>query len=779
MPGRFATGCAAIGGALTLTAATAEAQTAGSAAPTVLPTTEVIGTSPLLGSGVDRDKVPSATHSFSPGDLRREGSPQLPQSLERRLGSISFNEAQDNPHQPDVQFRGFTASPLAGTPQGLAVYQNGVRINEVFGDTVNWDAIPERAINRTNLVGSNPVFGLNALGGAIALEMKNGFTFQGGEIELSGGSFDRRGIEGEWGAQFGNFAAYIAAGGLNEEGWRDFSPSQIRRVYGDLGVRLPGARKGELHLSFTGADNTLTGNGSSPEDLLALRRESIFTYPDRTENKLGMVSLNGTLELTETLSLQAVAYYRRLRQKTLNGDLFEAEECEDTPGTLCLEEADGPALLDQFGAPIPDFLGDAAPGALNRTATSAKGMGGAAQLTHTGRLFERSNHLVAGLAYDRGEVDFSASNEIGALTIDRTVAPAGLIVTSADGTVAPVGLESTTNYYGIYVTDTLDVTDALSLTLGGRFNFAVIELDDQLGTSLDGRHYFARFNPAAGATYKITPEITAYAGYAEGNRAPTPAELSCADPTQPCTLASFFVSDPPLKQVVTHAYEAGLRGRFDLFDTGRVNWNVGLFRTDSEDDIIHVASTIQGRGFFQNAGTTRRQGIEAGASYRSQRWFAYADYAYVDATFRDSLVISSPANPFADADGTIAVGKGDRLPGVPEHRLKLGVDFAVVPDWTVGASLLYTSGQYLRGDEANLNPKIPGYTVVNLHTSYRFFDNFEIFGVVRNLFDEEYATFGTFAELGEISFTEGLVSNPRTISPGAPRSFFAGLRVIF
>src|SRR4051812_8680324 len=163
--------------ALLVSPAAATAQPAEPA--TTLPTTEVIGTSPLLGSGVDRDKVPSATRSVSARDLQREGSPDLTRTLQDRIGAVSINETQDNTFQPDVQYRGFTASPLGGTPQGLAVYQNGVRINEVFGDTVNWDVIPDRAINRTNLLGSNPVFGLNALGGAIALEMKNGFTWQG------------------------------------------------------------------------------------------------------------------------------------------------------------------------------------------------------------------------------------------------------------------------------------------------------------------------------------------------------------------------------------------------------------------------------------------------------------------------------------------------------------------------------------------------------------------------------------------------------------------------
>ena len=277
----------------------------------------------------------------------------------------------------------------------------------------------------------------------------------------------------------------------------------------------------------------------------------------------------------------------------------------------------------------------------------------------------------------------------------------------------------------------------------------------------------------------VTPGVTAYAGYAEANRAPTPAELGCSDPERPCTLASFFVSDPPLKQVVTYTWEGGLRGRFDAWGEGRVGWNVGLFRTDSDDDIINVASPIQGRGFFQNAGTTRRQGAEAGLSFANRSWSAYVDYAFVDATFRDSLSLNSPNNPFAGPDGIIQVSPGDHLPGIPEQRVKVGLDYGITEKWVLGGTFTYNSGQFLRGDEANQNAKIPDYSVVNLHTRYRVLPNFEVFGLVQNLFDEKYATFGTFADVTGVTFTEGTVTDPRTVSPAQPFGAFAGVRIKF
>ena len=82
---------------------------------------------------------------------------------------------QSNPFQADINYRGYTASPLLGTPQGLSVYMDGVRLNQPFGDVVSWDLIPRLAIASTTLMpGSNPLFGLNTLGGALAIQTKDG-----------------------------------------------------------------------------------------------------------------------------------------------------------------------------------------------------------------------------------------------------------------------------------------------------------------------------------------------------------------------------------------------------------------------------------------------------------------------------------------------------------------------------------------------------------------------------------------------------------------------------
>ena len=188
------------------------------------------------------------------------------QSLAQSLPGVSLGDQTGNQFQLDINYRGFTAGPVIGTPQGIAVYQNGVRINEVFGDIVNWDLIPQNAINSLTLVPSNPVYGLNAIGGALSLQMKNGFTYHGVEGELSGGSYGRITTSMQAGSQTGNLSGYITADAINDAGWRQNSPSTLRRVFADLGAR---GDQTEFHVNFTGADNTFGATAATPVQMLS------------------------------------------------------------------------------------------------------------------------------------------------------------------------------------------------------------------------------------------------------------------------------------------------------------------------------------------------------------------------------------------------------------------------------------------------------------------------------------------------------------------------------
>ncbi|HVY58336.1 MAG TPA: TonB-dependent receptor [Xanthobacteraceae bacterium] len=756
-------------GASTATFAPASAQQA-----VTLPTIEVVGTAPLSGSEIERDKVPANVQTLGPADFDHVKAPSLLDAINTGLPGVSLSDQTGNPFQLNLDYRGFTASPVIGTPQGLAVYQNGVRINEVFGDIVNWDFIPEMAVNRMTLVPNNPAFGLNALGGALSIDMKNGLTYQGQQAEVRGGSFGRRSIAGQAGGQSGDYFGYVTADAINDDGWRDQSSSQLRRMYADVGSK---GDKGEFHLSFTGASNKFGATAAAPVELLNQRWSSIYTVPQTTRNDLAFLTANATLHPTDTLSLQGNIYYRGFWQRHVDGNVSDVEVCDD-PTLLCLGDDTTP-LLGSNGLQVPNILGGAVAGEIDRTRTAANSYGGSLQATSTARIFDHDNHLVIGASVDRGIVQFGADGELGTITPESFpfVNGLGVFISSPTGDVAPVSLRAQTTYTGIYATDTFDITSRLSLTAGGRFNVAQIKLEDQLGTALNGDNRYSRFNPVVGLTYKITPDVTAYAGYSEANRAPTPLELGCADPARPCLIDNFLVSDPPLKQVVAHTYEAGLRGNADLGQNGRLAWNVGVFHTRSQDDIINVPSLVTGHGFFQNAGDTLRRGIEAGASYKWERWTAYANYTFVDARFRTPLLLSSPNNPFADADGNIAVSPGDHIPGIPLYRFKAGFEYAVSDPWKVGVDLNVIGSQYLVGDESNLSPKVPAYWVVNLHTSYKVSSNVEVFGLVQNLFNQHYYVSGTFFEADQIPFL-GL-TDPRTFLPGAPLAAYAGLRATF
>src|SRR6202040_2701760 len=210
------------------------------------------------------EKVPASVNIVSADQIDRLRSANISDALQQYVPSIVVNEVSGNPFQPNVQFRGFVASPVSGTPQGLAVYQNGVRINEAFGDTANWDLVATAAIKSVTVVTNNPAFGLNALGGAVNVQMKDGFNYHGAEIDTMGGSFGRIQSSAQWGKQLDNFAVYGALEALHDGGFRNFSASNVRRFYGDVGYKNENA---EFHVNMGAADNNFGASTTVPVEL--------------------------------------------------------------------------------------------------------------------------------------------------------------------------------------------------------------------------------------------------------------------------------------------------------------------------------------------------------------------------------------------------------------------------------------------------------------------------------------------------------------------------------
>src|SRR6202167_4261323 len=209
----------------------------------------VIGNAPLPGLGLPLNEIPSNVQTGDSQDMQRQQALELADYLNNNFSGINVSESADNPFQLDINYHGFTASPLLGTPEGLSVYVDGARVNESFGDTVNWDLIPQNAVSTVTLMsGSNPVFGLNTLGGALSLRTKSGHDDPGTQLEAYGGSFGRRSFEGETGGALGNFDYFLTGDYFDEAGWRDNSPTRVYQGFGKIGWQND---KTEIDLSYT------------------------------------------------------------------------------------------------------------------------------------------------------------------------------------------------------------------------------------------------------------------------------------------------------------------------------------------------------------------------------------------------------------------------------------------------------------------------------------------------------------------------------------------------
>jgi outer membrane receptor protein involved in Fe transport len=774
-----------------LAADAAAPATSNPAAAVELPQVVVIGTTPLPGLGLPLYEVPANVQTGDSKDMQRQQSLNVGDYLNNNFSGVNASDSAGNPYQMDIYYHGFTASPLLGTPEGLSVYVDGVRVNESFGDTVNWDLVPQSAISTVTLMsGSNPVFGLNTLGGALSIRTKSGHDDPGTEIEAYGGSFGRRSFEGQTGGALGNFDYFVTGSFFDETGWRQNSPSRVVQGFGKVGWETD---KTDLDLSYTYADTSLWGNGATPDSMLHYLYESSYT-PDYTANLMNFVNLTGTQFLADTLLLSGNVFYRHLNTESINGNVNDSY----------LDSSDyvGPPI--DCGAPPANetALAYCTPGqnATGRLEQSSKGIG--LQLTDSQDLFGAKNQAVLGADYTDSQDSFAQSYQYGGLTADRAL----IYEVSPYNNETVISLNGGNKIYGVYVTDTLSPDKLLHFTLSARYNsnterLSGYSLNTNLGPgfnepgSLIGDHTFSRLNPAFGFTVTPSDALTFYADYNEASRAPTVVELGCANPASPCGLPNDFASDPNLQQVVARTVEVGVRG--NLADQ-RFTWSADAFRTLSSNDIQFVASAINA-GYFDNVGSTRRQGLDLAFGGKEGGLHWHFAYSLVDATFQSNFTVNAASNSTADANGNIMVNPGDRIPLIPRHTGRLVLDYNLTSRWQVGASLLAAAGSYLHGNENNANQPgqtnaagayvegtgwIPGYTLVNLQSSYRLAKQVQVFARVVNLFDRKYATAG-FLTSNSFTPSGALIPNPNNwtnenaVSPAEPFAVWAGVRLTF
>ena len=765
--------------------ALASSTSLGAAEKVTTGTINVISTTPLPSIGLPLNIIPANIQIVNRADLKNQAGVSIVDFANNNLQGVSIQETQGNPFQPDVTFRGYSASPLGGAPQGVSVFLDGVRMNEPFGDTVRWDLIPMFAIQGMQMVpGSNPVYGLNTLGGAIAIQTKSGRTNQGVALEASAGSWGRKNVSAEYGgvSKDGSVDYFLGVNYLDEDGWRKFSPTTVKQTFGKVGWQ---SETTKIDLSYLNVNNDMIGNGLVPEELMnSLGRNAIQTRPDQTRNSLNQITLNGSHWLNNDVMFSANTYYRRSNQKTLNGDVND----EFCVGVSCTTVNDNQSVFNS-----------------TRTRTTAAGL--IAQLAFNQNIFNKKNQLIVGSSFDRSiskfgqfEQEFEEwdSSRYPSIADDPT-----------PGTSTNFKGKTTTS--SIFATDTFSVNELVHVNAGLRYNYSKVNNRDFLAGSADassptadagGRHTFSRVNPSLGLTLTPNQNVSIFGSYSESNRAPTAMELACADPLNPCLLPNAMASDPPLKQVVAKTYDLGARGNL----TDSIKWNASIYQATNHNDIQFIyADTNGSMGYFNNVGRTKRQGLDLGLSGNIDKFTLSGSYSYIRATYDSSFDLQGAANSSGDdpgdEDSKITVNKGNRLPGIPRHQFKLRAQYQATPDWIVGANLVAFSDRYMHGNENNGhqtnsaacrdpagselitcgNGKTAGYAIVNLDTQYNVGSGWKVFAKAINIFDKDYETTGRLgsSHFGSTGVWNDETNGTRLVGPGAPRAGWIGVRYEF
>jgi outer membrane receptor protein involved in Fe transport len=768
--------------------------------------------------------IPANIQIATPKAINAQSGVSLADYMSTNMQSVSVTEMGGNPWQPEVTFRGYSASPLLGMPQGMSTYVDGVRVNEPFGDVTLWDKIPNFAIGGMQLVpGSNPMYGLNTLGGAIAIQTKSGRQAQGVGIEAEYGSWNRQRALVEYGgvSKDGSMDFYIGHQTTKEDGWRQFSPSHLNQTFAKTGWQ---SEKTKLDLSYIGTDNKLIGNGFTPEHMLSGDRDQIHTRPDWSNNYYHHLALNGSHWVNNDVMLSGNAYYRKSNRHTKNGDLYESELAHNSNQHQIYGTRFGDACEGEDAEPC-ELRGSV----LNTGSTKQDNYGLAGQMTFNQDIMGKKNQFIVGTGFDYSLIRYKQAEQVNLYGVEKDGGMHLLTsfsdpvfdssrepILTGDGALPKtqsVGLTGKQWTASLFATDTLSLNDKWHLNAGARYNHTKVDNDDTLRgaaspQTLTAVDDYKRLNPSIGITHTPTDRLSIFGTYSESSRAPTSIELGCSNPDYGCLLPSAMADDPPLKQVVAKTYDFGARGSL----TEEIKWNASIYHAMNHQDLMFVtARNTISRGYYTNVGRTERQGLDLGLSGQHDRFKWNTSYSYIRAEFDSDLTLINSANSTASNEGgspvknMYYVTKGDRMPSIPEHQFKARAQYDVTPNWSVGSNLVYFSDQFVMGNEnnkhqANSAPcssgtgvgglegnraacgsgKISDYTVVNLDTQYNFGGGWKAFAKAINIFDNDYYVAGRLAETGFNSagvFGDEIKS--RGVIPGAPRAAWVGVRYEF
>lgn len=718
---------------------------------------EIVATSPLPGQGLDRDLLPYMTQVLRRGTIDAAQADTTTDLLARHAAGVQVSDIQGSPYQAELSFRGYRASGLLGAAQGLSVYLDGVRINEPFGDVVSWDLVPEFALDSVALVpGANPAFGLNTLGGAVSLNTLDGRRAAGLRAEASTGSFGRRRVSLAHGGADGDWDHFVGFGLFDEDGWREHSAGRLATWLAKLGEQTDAGR---WSVSALAGHSRLVGNGLVPwvawdesghrtPDMAWLARRAVYTHPDRTTQQLAQLSASWQWAVSGDVTLEALAYARRTRRDTLNGD--QAEEPDDTANA-----------------------------SVNRGHAAQSAIG--ASLGGSGR--SGSHQWRLGANVDHARVRYRQTAQAGRFTADRGVVPI-----DGEGAVPDVAVRGRQLGWGLHASDTLRVAEATHVTATLRLNEArpanrLTRFDDDDATAVDApeeRFRYRSWNPAIGVAQRAGHRFTLFANVARNSRAPTVIELGCADAEQACRLPAGLQSDPYLKPVRSTTFEAGLRFGRESEDGG----SLSLYRTDNRDDIVFASVSASGNlGYFRNVPLTRHQGLDSEWHGRAGGWSWSAGYSLLDATYRFNGVLRQ-------GERNVQINPATRIAGLSRHHLRLALDWQERDGLALGGDLQASSRRPVAGNEdgrladdagRRVDLSLAGQTLLNLRASWRQpTTGWEWFARIGNALDRRGASHGALAETlfdaqGRYS---GQGHEALFIAPQAPRSVTVGLKLV-
>ena len=680
-----------------------------------LPAIDVIETTPLDGVGKSKDKIPAPVQTASAEDISKTNAANIGDFLNRSMGSVYVNDTQGNGFQPDINYRGFTASPLSGTPQGISVYMDGVRLNQPFGDVVSWDLIPKSAIKSMAMMpGSNPLFGRNTLGGALSIETKDGKSNPGTSVQGLGGAYGRNAYEFEHGG-------YNKERGLNwfmtgnhhqDQGWRQASPSNVRQIFGKVGWE---GEKTDVKLTAAYNDNSLIGNGLQTVENLNQDYTSVYTTPDITKNRALFLNLEGKYQVNNKVMLAGNSYYRDIYTGSMNGDinndafgaaylgssstgssginrryltsngyslLNTAENGSNTafPNLRCIAQA---AATPGGGGDEPS---EKCNGIMTQSTTQQQNWGTQAQTIIEDKLFGMNNQFLFGGAYDQSVSAFNQSGQYGYLNPNGSVtAVNGAAATAtnnglyfndaADGGSQVdnrVSLKGDTTTWSFFTEDTFSPTKNLHITASGRYNYTTISNHD----GLSNQHYLnhvsednydpgSAVNPSASLSGKhVFDRFNPSVGFTYNPYEIIGLYAGYNEGTRAPTTSELGCANPeqPCKLPNSMAGDPTLKqvvtenweAGFRGLLPGKVNWSLGYFNIVNNDDLQFVAAPnaiTNGHGYFKNFGKTQRQGIEVSLDRRVKEWSVGANYTYLDATYQSTETLNSQYNSAGSAPG--------------------------------------------------------------------------------------------------------------------------------